>query len=863
MSRRSMLAVTTALATAASTGFADMPARAQVTRSGPVGSAAAPTETLSSDELSLTGADQFRWLSVPNSRIVLNPYDFNQTTSEVVQNSGPDLPLSAGYYAHDAAEVVKPLLSLYRHPAGQPNPTPPATTFDDEFDTLDPAWTREPGVQASVANSQLSLELSATSPNPWGALSRTLTVDVDAYPIVGVDVSSADGKWSLKVNDGSAAVDTALQTDNDRTGAMTYDLREATGWSGTKTFTLKLFVIERQAPLTVDRIAIQAEPVNWLQSAATWSTTWRPYALDFDASYHGASGPATVDGYDVFCDTGSVARVITSTGLPGPDGAGLTLAGRYDGTVTYQPTIGALTISGTTFTYAIALGRDNHVRYYANEADLRAGGPTLPQPAQAGFWAADLDTARIAIGIGFSYAGEQGDPAIRRALAAASNRAAHQRRLQWRRYWDAVLQHVPRPLDFDLLAGTPFALSAQDVRAAYYRAWVFTQSNVLPPGPEVNYSYPQVAAGKPSMWNGGAPGATASASWDSLLGIQYLAYLDPRNAWASLQGLMSLVDATGKLGGESLPSRKAQTAWMLYAVTGDRRRLTGIYPALRRHLIWAQANPRWIIPGHDITDERDAEFVVSLLVDLTFAERIAGTAGHRDDVSFWRQQRAQLLADYGSWFFPADGSGPLQYHYLQGSHPDSRGNSLWVLTGLHADGITDSERAALIALFDSHFDPSALLAGWSAPDVKAPDVTYTCYGLLDAGKATDADRFAQAMLAGVIKAGQFAEVYEVAGDGTAATGVRPSLFGAINLIDFVWLLNGYRADQGMPLFVNLAGTNGGITSLHTDGLSFGLVADAGAGVVRLSGPAIKRGDRCSVLPAPVGSSVPLSDACRA
>jgi len=804
------------------------------------------------DELAQSGPGQFRWLTVPNSRLVLNPYDFNQTTSEVVQNSGPDVPLSAGCYAGDQATTIPKLLAVFRHPGGTPDPQPPDTVFADDFDDLDPAWTTETGLTAQVADSQLTLELTADSPNPWGALSHQLTVDVDAFPVVAITVVGVDGQWALKVNDGTQTVDTVLQGDTGQTGALTYDLRSATGWSGVKTFDLRLFAIGRQAPLVVDRIAVQSEPVSWLEEAAAHATTWRPYALDFTARY--ASG-GSLSGYDVFHDHSSFTRVLAGRDLEqGDAGAGLTLAGRFNGAVAYGA--GLLVVSTETFRYAVAVGRDVHVRYYANDVDLRAGGPTLDKPGPTGWWAVQLPADDATIGVGFGYPGETDQDARHRAIAAARHHAGPVSRARWRRYWSSVLARVPHPDDFSLPAVPTFDLSDDQVRADYYRAWVFLQSDVLPPEPEIGYPYPQLAAGKPSMWNNGAEGARASASWDSLLGMQYLVYLDPTSAWRSFEGLMSLVDDDGRLGGESLPSRKAQTAWTLYSVTGDRRRLARIYPNLRRYLLWAQRNPRWIFGDHDFPDERDAEFVVSVHIDQGYARRIAAEIGADADLSLWDNHRAQLRQQYSSWFFPDSGPAKtLQYHYVDGSHADSAGNTLWVTTGLHLDGLTARHRDLLLERFEATFDPSEMLAGWGFPDVKAPDVTFTCYGLLDVGRAVSADQFAQAVLGGIVASGEYAEVYDNPDSGPVGTGVRPSLFGAVNVIDFVWLRNGYRADQGMPVFVNLPATAGGISGLSTNGRRFDLSADAGTKRVCVYGPAIK-GHR-AVLEVAVGQSTPL------
>jgi hypothetical protein len=851
LTRRGVLAAAGALGLV---GLAGHGRAAATGRAGGAGPSQEPDLT-TTDDLVMTGARQARWLTVPMSRIVVNPYDFNQPTSEVTQNSGPQLPLSAGYYAHNQADRVPSLLMVYRRPAGEPNPQPPAVEFADDFDQLDPAWSAEPGVSASVSDSRLTMTLPESAPNPWGALTRELTVDVDAFPLVSIEVVGVAGAWALKVNDGSAAVDTVLQGDTTATGSFSYDLRQLAGWTGTKTFLLRLFVVERGAPLVVEGISVHGRPTSWLREATAHSTSWRPEALDFTVDYDDGG---SLRGYDVFHDTTSISRVLEGSNGEG----GLALTGRFTGHVDHDRSLGTLTVRADAFSYAVTVGAAARVTYYRSEVDMLAGGPTLPEPPAAGFWAVEAPAAGTTVGIGFAYRGEGTQAAAERALAAATADGARDARDRWQRYWNDVLARVPAPSDFALPAVPAQGVTADDVSATYYRAWHFMHANLLPEAPEVDYPYPQVAAGKPSMWNFGADGSRPSASWDSLLGIQYLAYSEPDLAWQAFLGLMSLVDNTGRLGGESLPSRKAQTAWILYNLSGDTQRLAACYPDLSRHLIWAQANPRWIFGDHDFPDERDAEFVVSLLLDLGYAARIAATLGIEADVQMWHDRAGQLTADYGDWFFPADGSAPtLQYHYLEGSHPDSPGNTLWVCTGLHLPQLTDTQQRLLRERFLDTYRPDATLAGWGFPDVKAPDVTYVAYGLLERGLVEQADVFIQANIRDIVRAGTFAEVYDDPPEGPVGTGVRPSLFGAVNLVDFVWLRNGYRADDGEPLFVRLPGADGGLSRLTLRRRRLDLDVDDAAGEILLTGTAVRGSDRCRRLIAPLGQPIPLPAGC--
>ncbi len=63
-------------------------------------------------------------------------------------------------------------------------------------------------------------------------------------------------------------------------------------------------------------------------------------------------------------------------------------------------------------------------------------------------------------------------------------------------------------------------------------------------------------------------------------------YVMPDVAWDAYIGMMSLVDEEGMLAGESLPSEKAHTAYVLYNLTGDSDKLNIVYDNIARYLKW-------------------------------------------------------------------------------------------------------------------------------------------------------------------------------------------------------------------------------------------------------------------------------------
>lgn len=590
------------------------------------------------DELAQTGADQQRWLSLPDSRVVLNPFDFRSTESPLQQSTGPQLPLNAGYYAGDSAFPLNGLVSMYQQPAGSPPGGGTSIGYRDDFTTLSLDWQAEAGLQTQVQNGALALNIAAGGP-PWAALTRWVTVDLDQHPVVQIRVNQAGGgsNWALKVNDGTQAVDTFVQSNTAATGALTYNIPALTGWSGTKTFKIRIFVIGQGTPVLVDDLRAQSDVDPWLRTTTSQSHSWLPYTLPFTANY--ADG-MSVAGQDYLHDRDSVTRKMSLQGIPA-DGSKLVFAGKYSGTVSFDSANRRVTVRSGSFEYSVRLpGVNPQITYYEAENDLLVGGPVLSTPESSGVWAVQLDppagqtSLSATIGVGFATTAEPvGTSAQRAAVASTSSGPA-----QWETLWDTLLAGVPHPQNFAITAVDTKGVTPALVRATYYRAWVFMLANVLPAQPEVGFAYRQVGEGKASMWTEGADGARASTSWTSFMAMQYLAYVDPDLAWETFEGMISLIDAAGQIGGEGLPTRRAQTAWILYQVTGNATRLAASYPDLKRNLVWSADNPRWIYGTHDYPSERDADFVVSALLDIRHAEQIAGALGYTADVTFWQQE---------------------------------------------------------------------------------------------------------------------------------------------------------------------------------------------------------------------------------
>ncbi|MBD8078388.1 hypothetical protein [Cellulosimicrobium arenosum] len=993
---------------------------------------------------------QQRWLSVPDSRIVLNPFDSGGSGNELEQTAGPSLPLDVGYYADDKAIHRTDLLSTYATSGERPDGSAFRAALSEPFDGTE-GWStssvtttsadglttlrlddgkqwgsisRDVTVQDVTDTRYLTVDVAALSPGstwnikvntgsgddlpelqadssatgsvtfdlaeaydwtpgpktfrvklyavnktgqpggmatfrsmsldngadlPWadettgvvddfadltgwarsahaggsasittdgtqgtvhmgdsdyGAVEREVTVDLDATPLLSVRTAATTGEWALKLSTGSGD-DLTVQPDTSTTGVMTYDIPGTTGWTGERTFRVKLFHIGKNGASTFDDLAFHSGDV-WLRPADESGNRWQPQALESSGQYADGS----IETVDAFHDVDSFSRTVKAS----TDGAAV--AGAYEGSASWDAAASLLTVEGEHDTYSVALPPGADVRFGGSVAELGTSGGSAEPLAGNGAWTASLPggEATSVVGVGFAV----NDPSVTDDAAAASRDRARSAaadpaadRETWGAFWDEYLAKVPVVQDFSVQRVADGGVTADEMRRFWYRAWVSLEMNVLPATPETGNAYAQLGTGKPSLWMNGTPGTRNVASWDSLLGMQQLVYTDPESAWASFEGMMALVedgpDATepsdeeygtrGELGGESLPSRKAQTAWILYSVTGDRDRLEGVYDKLALHLNWERYNMRWVLGANNHFDERDSEFVTSLAYDLEFAIKIADELGNDEDAEHYRAVRSEISEKYSEWFFPAaadqDGKvwDTVQKVYLDASRDDvpfgddtegqpfrnedgqwvRPGWSFYTSTAFVMDELDDASKVKVMDRFLDDYDEDAQLAGLGDFAVKAPDLQLIAYGLLGMDPIAGSDEAAlrdrasvlvNAINRDMVRSGWFAEVYYAQGepgDSVGARGVRPSLFGISNYIDFVLMANGVRTDEGDPTFVRLAGATGGVSGLTYGGQH--LDVDLDGGQVRFSGPAAD--GVCDAIDVAEGETVTWADDCGA
>lgn len=553
----------------------------------------------------------------------------------------------------------------------------------------------------------------------------------------------------------------------------------AGGWFGTSVVDLPDLVQVMLAP--------QGSAAN---SAKTVSTTWYPYKIAFNASYSSPSG-STLSGYDYVSDANAtMIRVLQDNATVPTD---VVLRGSINGSGggKWDSTDQALLISDSKYFYALHFvdlrGSELAPVTLVEVPTINGSTWTLTKAYKKG--------GSLGVSIGVASSSEGSTAAVQRALNAfGSSETATLAKTK--ATMDQLLRKVPAPAAWGINDIPNGGVTAQQNRNMYYDAWVFllqTLMNALPEQASTN-PYPQVLTGKPSLWNNGSTNDPGTAQWDSLFGMQFLSYLEPETAWQAFMGLMAQVQPDGEINGESLPSRKAETAWILYQNDSNLSYLQTIYPELKSHLQWEMQNPRWIFGGHNYSNEKDVEFAASWVFDVDYAIKIATVLGQTSDVSMWQSEQQTMRNDIQTWFF----SDPTQYYeYLNGSG------------GVHDIGITDA-RLSLLALsnlptnelnaqeslFMSLQNPAEQLDG--EMNLKMPDEDLVAYGLLDHGANVQAKGFIESVLRDEILAGHFSEVTAASTSGPVAQGVAPSLFSTCSIIELTWMLNGVRIDSGTP-----------------------------------------------------------------
>lgn len=739
--------------------------------------------------------DQWRWLSVPLSRLVLNPAGSGFKTDKLEA----DLGLDVGYYVGDEPKRLTDIIGCRLIDAEKNRQVwNYSVNFAEEFGKDKSGWGNA-GLVKEIDGGVGKVTIA--KPNwkeTWGGMGLDIS---PGFKCMGgklrIKVVKSDGWWSLKFKN-AANKDVSLQNSNKETGVFVYSLEDFEGCVGSDSFNLGIFINHPNHGVWIESMDLELYSESGKSLVSEYKTRWYPYQIGFEVDYPVVE--RKLGGSDFFVDENTVCRLIEA-------GKGKACELEIDGAIMgeFEKAGDVIVMEYEDFFYAVGLGEIVGDKVQPIDMDVSI---------DKWFWSLRIGLAggsdkRIAASVGFATKAEGKGKAIERAkgmfisagpIASLQNRKAK---------WDELLKRVPAPEKFGIEKVNNKAVTADEHRLFYYGAWAFTLMNVIPAMPENDYRYPQTPCGKPSLWNHGASKAKASAAWESFFAQQFLSYVMPEIAWDAFEGIMMQVDEDGWLNGECLPSRKAQTAWVLYNNMADKKRLTKVYGPIKRYLFWREKNPRWIYGSYDNADEKSSHFVEQLLGDIDFAGKIAEVLGYEDDVKMWEQKHKDNIENYRKWFFFDDGRYPAG-GYFTNSKSRRQGSSWSAAAGLHVRDLPTDMKEQLIKHYLSGHDANKPLLG--TEHCKYGTSSFEAYGLLEGGLEKEGWEFINSLLRDQIIAGEFSEAYLNMENkpswapqmldvkkSVVSAGVMPSYFGVGQMIDFTLMNNGVRINSGKAL----------------------------------------------------------------
>ena len=697
-----------------------------------------------------------RYLSAPDGPLVINPFPFETVsgaTKQADHYDRPSLPLNIGRCVPrplgGVGDTWENACVLYEEARGLPEGEDRVLW---QADMADPAlWSERDGIYTLEFGSG---ELVLSNLPERGCYSHEIKIDTvfcdPKWTVLEVDVRylAPESRVAVSVTDGKQRHCLACVWN---AGIHAFFLGDWWMTDSEKvTVCLRVYEGERGA-CRLGGLRLLETPAAY-RGAQTLSRRWHPAALETEATYPGGSR-ATVTDY--LADGETVVRQIALQPSRALWAAGRCDAAVWDGTT--------LRLFSGQQKAALELPAGVPVYFYDSVLSFFRGTGTSIPTTKTRMWAVRLPTERAEYTLRFHC----GD-----GVKATDDGPRFA-------YWREWLDKVP-PVDFDKLADVA---EPTYLRRAYDTAWAQIVADILPAQEGQRRC---VTTGKASLWGYGDKGSPYAASWETFYGLMLLVYLEPRMAWEMYAEYMQQVREDGNLGGESLPSVKARTAWKLYRLFPDRERLTEVRPALERYLNWRLRNLRWIYLNRTPReDEKDMDFVASALADMQYYVAICEELDDGDAAQVWRDRSEELYRSFTEWFFPADGLPVQKYYSDDGARV--AGFPLVITKALSLAILKPAEREKVLELFFQNYDPQKPFGGFRG--VKLENMYDTIRGLRMSGCEAQARALAACSVRDILASGFFAEVYAESAAAAIPEGVRPAVFGCALLIWCVWFLS--------------------------------------------------------------------------
>ncbi len=551
--------------------------------------------------------------------------------------------------------------------------------------------------------------------------------------------------------------------------------------------------------------------------ADSYSTTWRVDRINYEAT----KGEHTFAGFDYFYDNNTIVRTVDK------NSGTLCICGPYAGGA--QLIDGAIVSRTNTYVTAVAV-KGAEYKFYGSYDDMMDDYNPSDKPSSSnGWWRCFIDDETSVIAVTVNDVDVSEEDAAFKTLEPLQYDNAKVQAANRENEWNKIYAKIPEPTkftfedDFDSMG-----ITEEQVKNKYYQAYAQIISNLLPENPETDFPYKQIATGKGSLWAEGADESIYSAQWESLFAAGFLAFVMPEDAWSVVLGFMSLVDEQGLIGGETLPTNKAQAVWMCYTALSNKEYLAECVEPLEKYITWALDNPRWILgTSHNIPDEKDMDYCSNLLIDIVFLQNIYNELGMTEKAAEWGEKADKYYEDVVTkLFFPENMNEPVQY-YFANTGTYKVGSHLRILKLLDTDQLEGEYLEKTMNLANRFYNTEERFMGFDY--VKYDEMQYTIYGLIRQGYPEMAANCVQATLREICEAGMLGEEYrgwmrtDENGnqyESVFAQGVRPSMFGAELVIDNVFLLNGFYYHNGGIGAVSLFDKEGGMKNITLNGKTY-------------------------------------------
>lgn len=135
--------------------------------------------------------------------------------------------------------------------------------YDEAFHNAE-RWTDE-NSSLTTDGGKGKISLQVANPHYGSVISDAVYADLNATPYLRVKVDNVTDLWALKVNDGGADID--VQQEIGQTGVFTYDLRQFTGWSGKKEFSIRIYAVGHDSEIELDWLHLSQER-SWKSGGA-------------------------------------------------------------------------------------------------------------------------------------------------------------------------------------------------------------------------------------------------------------------------------------------------------------------------------------------------------------------------------------------------------------------------------------------------------------------------------------------------------------------------------------------------------------------------------------------------------------------